>query len=164
MGVGVIADGTLPPPPKNHAYTPPPTIAAPTSQPQVRVEQVCKQLQDDIQKMKGHKAAVMRRMEQREREFREWRTARERELAQLRRSAQRQNAALQQHQAMHIKQQVRGEAMQYGCATNVYTYAHLCGCVNACLHACAVGVCVVSVVCALCVLCMRGMCVDVGRA
>jgi kinesin family protein 4/21/27 len=69
------------------------------------VEQVCRQLQDDIVKMKGHKAAVMRRMEQREREFREWRAARERELAQLRRSAQRQNAALQQHQAMHLKQQ-----------------------------------------------------------
>ncbi|KAI8464754.1 MAG: hypothetical protein J3K34DRAFT_525930 [Monoraphidium minutum] len=71
----------------------------------MRVEQVCKQLQDDICKMKGHKAAVVRRMEQREREFREWRAARERELAQLRRSAQRQSAALQQHQAMHIKQQ-----------------------------------------------------------
>ncbi|GBF91684.1 kinesin family member heavy chain [Raphidocelis subcapitata] len=70
-----------------------------------RVEQVCRQLQDDIVKMKGHKAAVLRRMEQREREFREWRAARERELAQLRRSAQRQNAALQQHQAMHLKQQ-----------------------------------------------------------
>jgi hypothetical protein len=66
-----------------------------------------RQLQEDIQKMKGHKAAVLRRMELREREFREWRTARERELAQLRRSAQRQNAALQQHQAMHVKQQVR---------------------------------------------------------
>lgn len=74
--------------------------------PQVRVEQVCRQLQDDITKMKSHKAAVMRRMEQREREYREWRAARERELAQLRRSAQRQNAALQQHQAMHIKHQV----------------------------------------------------------
>lgn len=72
------------------------------------MEQVCKQLQDDISKMKGHKTAVLRRMEQREREFREWRAARERELVQLRRSAQRQNAALQQHQAMHIKQQVRG--------------------------------------------------------
>ncbi|KIZ01228.1 kinesin family member 3/17 [Monoraphidium neglectum] len=70
-----------------------------------RVEQVVRQLQEDIQKMKGHKAAVLRRMELREREFREWRTARERELAQLRRSAQRQNAALQQHQAMHVKQQ-----------------------------------------------------------
>jgi hypothetical protein len=72
------------------------------------VEQVVTQLQDDITKMKGHRAAFMRRMEQREREFREWRAARERELAQLRRSAQRQNAALQQHQAMHLKQQVRG--------------------------------------------------------
>jgi len=74
----------------------------------MRVEHVCKQLQDDIHKMKGHKAAVMRRMEQREREFREWRAARERELAQLRRSTQRQSAQLQQHQAMHMKQQVGG--------------------------------------------------------
>lgn len=73
-----------------------------------------RQLQEDINKMKGAKAAVLRRMEQREKEFREWRAARERELAHLRRSAQRQNAALQQHEAMHLKHQVRGRAAEGG--------------------------------------------------
>jgi hypothetical protein len=43
--------------------------------------------------------------------FREWRLTREREVIQLRRNAQRQNAALQQHQAMHSKQQVRMESL-----------------------------------------------------
>ena len=55
--------------------------------------------------MKSHRAAVVRRMDQREREFREWRAAKEREIAHLRRSAQRQSAALQQHEAMHLKHQ-----------------------------------------------------------
>ncbi|KAF8064520.1 KIN4A [Scenedesmus sp. PABB004] len=70
-----------------------------------RVQSVCQQLQADISRMKAARAAVQRRMEAKEKEFREWRLAREREVLQLRRNAQRQDAALQQHQAMHCKQQ-----------------------------------------------------------
>jgi hypothetical protein len=74
---------------------------------QGRVQAVCQQLQADISRMKSARAAVQRRMEAKEKEFREWRLMREREVLQLRRNAQRQSAALQQHQAMHSKQQVR---------------------------------------------------------
>jgi predicted RNase H-like nuclease (RuvC/YqgF family) len=74
---------------------------------QGRVQAVCQQLQADISRMKSARAAVQRRMESKEKEFREWRLMREREVLQLRRNAQRQSAALQQHQAMHSKQQVR---------------------------------------------------------
>eukprot|EP00775_Hariotina_reticulata_P005026 gene5026-5268_t len=70
-----------------------------------RVQAVCEQLQADISRMKMARAAVQRRMEAKEKEFREWRLMREREVLQLRRNAQRQTAALQQHQAMHNKQQ-----------------------------------------------------------
>jgi hypothetical protein len=82
-------------------------LAAALLTPQGRVQAVCQQLQSDISRMKSARAAVQRRMEAREREFREWRLGREREMLALRRSAQRQSAALQQHQAMHSKQQVR---------------------------------------------------------
>lgn len=74
---------------------------------QGRVQAVCQQLTADISRMKSARAAVQRRMEAKEKEFREWRLMREREVLQLRRNAQRQSAALQQHQAMHSKQQVR---------------------------------------------------------
>eukprot|EP00879_Flechtneria_rotunda_P010714 GHRR01011196.1.p1 GENE.GHRR01011196.1~~GHRR01011196.1.p1 ORF type:complete len:1304 (+),score=608.99 GHRR01011196.1:374-4285(+) len=70
-----------------------------------RVSAVCQQLQADIGRMKAARAAVQRRMEAKEKEFREWRLMREREVLQLRRNAQRQNAALQQQQAIHVKQQ-----------------------------------------------------------
>ncbi|WIA39358.1 hypothetical protein OEZ86_005467 [Tetradesmus obliquus] len=70
-----------------------------------RVQAVCQQLTADISRMKSARAAVQRRMEAKEKEFREWRLMREREVLQLRRNAQRQSAALQQHQAMHSKQQ-----------------------------------------------------------
>jgi hypothetical protein len=49
---------------------------------------------------------------------REWRLQREREVLQLRRNAQRQDAALQQHQAMHCKQQARVGAFGVGCCSS----------------------------------------------
>lgn len=83
-----------------------PCALFPLSLLQGRVQAVCQQLQADIARMKSARAAVQRRMEAKEKEFREWRLMREREVLQLRRNAQRQSAALQQHQAMHNKQQV----------------------------------------------------------
>lgn len=62
---------------------------------------------------------------------REWRLSREREVIQLRRNAQRQNAALQQHQAMHSKQQVRLAAAGVG-ETNMN---RACGLLRACSSA-----------------------------
>ena len=53
------------------------------------MEAVCSQLTADIGRMKQQRAAVQRRMEAKEREFREWRLSREREVLQLRRNAQR---------------------------------------------------------------------------
>jgi len=81
---------------------------------QSRVQAVCEQLQADISRMKLARAAVQRRMEAKEKEYREWRLMREREVLQLRRNAQRQTAALQQHQAMHNKQQVINECANAG--------------------------------------------------
>lgn len=70
------------------------------------MEQVCKQLQVDINRMKSQRAAVQRRMEAKEKDYREWRQMKEKEVLQLRRTNQRTVAALQQQEAMHQKQQV----------------------------------------------------------
>ena len=70
------------------------------------------QLNRDISRMKSQKISFQKSMEQKEKEFREWRIQREREVMQLRRNQQRSNAQLQEHVNMHAKQQVREACLE----------------------------------------------------